>query len=81
MVPGEHWCTHRKVLGRPRTDDQWWHDLHDQLVNDPGLVQELESVRNRAGAGHMSLLRVFDVMCWMFSWESEHDSPSRGMPG
>ncbi len=20
----------------------------------------------------MSLLRVFDTMCWMFSWEGEH---------
>ena len=61
----------KKVLNRPRTDNQWWHDLHDQLINDPGLVQELEAVRNRAGAGHMSPLRVFDVMCWMFSWEGE----------
>jgi len=34
----------KKILSRPRTDNQWWHDLHDQLVNDPGLVQELESV-------------------------------------
>jgi hypothetical protein len=61
----------KKVLNRPRIDNQWWHDLHDQLINDPGLVQELEAVRNRAGAGYMSQLRVFDVMCWMFSWEGE----------
>ena len=50
------------------------------LINDPGLVQELEAVRNRAGAGHMSLLRVFDVMCWMFSWEGEHGPCSQEMP-
>jgi Family of unknown function (DUF6308) len=70
----------KKVLNRPRTDNQWWHDLHDQLINDPGLVQELEAVRNRAGASHMSLLRVFDVMCWMFSWEGEHGPCSQEMP-
>ena len=70
----------KKVLNRPRTDNQWWHDLHDQLINDPGLVQELEAVRNRAGAGHMSQLRVFDVMCWMFSWDGEHGPCSQEMP-
>jgi len=61
----------KMVLNRPHTDNQWWYDLHDQLIKDPGFVQELESVRKKAGAGHMSLLRVFDVMCWMFSWDSE----------
>lgn len=68
------------VLSRPRVDNQWWHDLHDLLVNDVSLVQELESVRSRAGAGDMSLIRVFDMMCWMFSWEREHDHPSKGLP-
>jgi hypothetical protein len=61
----------RDVLGRPRPDNSWWHDLRCQLVNDHELVRELESVRARAGADQMSLLRVFDVMCWMFSWPSE----------
>jgi Family of unknown function (DUF6308) len=64
----------KKVLNRPRADGQWWHDLHDLLITDPNLVRELEAVRSKAGAGHMSLLRVFDVMCWMFSWESD-DGP------
>jgi hypothetical protein len=70
----------KKVLKRPRTDNRWWHDLRDQFINDPGLVRELQSVRDRADAGHMSLLRVFDVMCWMFSWEGEHGSCSQEMP-
>ncbi len=61
----------KKVLSRPRIDNQWWRDMHDQLVEDPGLVQELELVRAGAQADHMSLLRVFDVMCWMFSWEGK----------
>jgi Family of unknown function (DUF6308) len=59
----------KKILKRPHTDNKWWRDLHDQLTNDTGFVEELESVRKKAGADHMSLLRVFDVMCWMFSWE------------
>jgi hypothetical protein len=70
----------KQVLRRPHTDNKWWHDLHDQLTTDPGFVQELESVRRRAGADHMSLLRVFDVMCWMFSWEGEHGPCSQEMP-
>jgi hypothetical protein len=59
----------KKVLNRPRVDNRWWRDLRDQLVNDQALVRELGSVRASAGADHMSLLRIFDVMCWMFSWE------------
>lgn len=59
----------KKILKRPRTDNSWWHDLRCQLINDPDLIRQLQSVRARAGANHMSLLRVFDVMCWMFRWE------------
>ena len=55
----------KKVLGRPRNDQTWWSDLRCQLVRDDAFVRELESVRARAGAGHLSLLRTFDVMCWM----------------
>jgi len=71
----------KQVLRRPHTDNKWWHDLHDQLIKDPDFVHELESVRKKAGAGHMSLLRVFDVMCWMFSWEGEHGPCSQEKPG
>ena len=38
---------------------------HRQLIKDQDLVRELESVRARAGASHLSLLRTFDIMCWM----------------
>ena len=68
------------VLNRTRIDNQWWHDAHCQLIHDQGLVQELQSVRDRAGAGHMSLLRVFDVMCWMFSWEGGHSPCTQELP-
>jgi hypothetical protein len=55
----------RKILRRPWNDQTWWSDLRCQLVKDDALVGELESVRARAGAGHLSLLRTFDIMCWM----------------
>jgi hypothetical protein len=54
-----------QVLGRTRTHGTWWRDLRCQLRKDADLVRELESVRSRAGAGHLSLLRTFDIMCWM----------------
>jgi hypothetical protein len=56
----------RQVLGRPGNDLWWWRDLRCKLIEDEALVGELESVRARAGAGHLSLLRTFDIMCWMF---------------
>jgi hypothetical protein len=71
----------KKVLKRPRVDNRWWHDLRGGLVNNQDFVRELESVRDRAGADHMSLLRVFDVMCWMFSWGGEHGPCGQEMPG
>jgi len=61
----------KKVLHRPYTDRWWWRDLRAQLAGDPALVHQLESVRVRSNAGHLSLLRTFDVMCWMYSWEQQ----------
>ena len=55
----------KRVLSRPATDLWWWRDLRCQLIKDQDLVRELESVRARAGASHLSLLRTFDIMCWM----------------
>ena len=31
----------KKVLDRPRTDNRWWHDLHDQLINDRASSKSL----------------------------------------
>jgi Family of unknown function (DUF6308) len=60
-----------KVLGRTRTHGTWWRDLRCQLTRDAALVSELETVRTRAGADHLSLLRTFDIMCWMFGGSPE----------
>jgi hypothetical protein len=70
----------RLVLSRPKPDSSWWRDLRCQLISDHDLVGELESVRARAGASHLSLLRTFDIMCWMFSWEGG-GSPGPGQAG
>ncbi len=69
----------KEVLRRPANDGSWWRDLRCQLLKDEDLVRELESVRSRAGAGHLSLLRTFDIMCWMF-WENQH-RPGQGQAG
>ena len=61
----------KKVLRRPRNDQTWWRDLRCQLTKDDALVRELETVRARAGAVHLSLLRTFDIMCWMFGGSPE----------
>jgi len=60
-----------EVLGRARTHGTWWHDLRCQLTHDQALVHELEAVRTLAGVGQLSLLRTFDVMCWMFAGSPE----------
>jgi hypothetical protein len=61
----------KKVLGRPWNDQTWWRDLRCQLTRDDALVRELESVRTRAGVSHLSLLRTFDIMCWMSAGRQE----------
>jgi hypothetical protein len=61
----------KEVLRRPSNDQMWWNDLRCQLIRDDALVRELEAVRARAGAWHLSLLRTFDIMCWMFGGSPE----------
>jgi hypothetical protein len=56
----------KAALGRRRNDESWWSELRTLLVTDEALVGELETVRTRAGAGHLSLLRTLDVLCWMY---------------
>lgn len=56
----------KSALGRRRDDQDWWSDLRHQLITDLALARELEAVRARADAGHLSLLRTFDIMCWMY---------------
>ena len=71
-----------RVLGRTRTHGTWWSDLRCQLTKDAALVSELEAVRTRAGAGaaHLSLLRIFDIMCWMLGGDRRLSGPKHGRP-
>jgi Family of unknown function (DUF6308) len=63
----------QKVLNRTRVRGTWWSDLRCQLTKDDVLVSRLEAVRAGAGAdaAHLSLLRVFDIMCWMLGGKPE----------
>jgi hypothetical protein len=62
-----------KVLRRTHTHGTWWSDLHCQLTKDTVLISKLEAVRTRAGAdaAHLSVLRIFDIMCWMLGGKPE----------
>jgi hypothetical protein len=40
----------RRSSAGPAPTTEWWHDLREQLVHDPGLVQELQSVRDAGQA-------------------------------
>jgi hypothetical protein len=73
----------KKVLARPRDDQAWWSDLRCQLTKDTQLISELEAVRTRAGAAaaHLSLLRVFDIMCWMHGGRQQADWTQAWPPG
>lgn len=56
-----------KLLARKRPHLIPVYDSRVEMVlKDQDLVSELGSVRARAGADHLSLLRTFDIMCWMF---------------
>lgn len=69
-----------RALGRTRAHGTWWSDLRCQLTGDAALVSELEAVRARVGAGHLSLLRTFDIMCWMLGGSPEEAEWAEAWP-
>jgi Family of unknown function (DUF6308) len=73
----------KKALDRPRVDETFWRDLRCQLTRDTSLVSELEAVRARVGepAAHLSVLRVFDIMCWMHEGRQQADWAQSWPPG
>lgn len=42
----------------------WWEALHGTDGAGSDLVAEVQSVRSAAGADHLSVLRVLDIMIW-----------------
>jgi hypothetical protein len=43
----------------------WWSAWWGALHNNPPIVQALIALRHSADAGHLSLLRVADIVTWM----------------
>lgn len=52
-----------KALGQ--TADPWWRPWWQTLACDSEIVARLEEIRRVSGVGHLSLLRVADIVIWM----------------
>ena len=52
-----------KALGQ--TAAPWWRPWWETLAGDPDIVAHLDRIRQASGAGHLSLLRVADIVIWM----------------
>lgn len=50
---------------------EWWRPWWEALATDPEMVSRLTQIRQRSGAGHLSLLRVADIVLWMTSAPSD----------
>ena len=54
-----------------QTQGEWWRPWWEALATDPEMVCRLTQIRQRSGAGHLSLLRVADIVLWMTSVPSD----------
>lgn len=52
-----------KALGQAA--DPWWRPWWQTLAADRDIVARLGEIRQASGAGHLSLLRVADIVVWM----------------
>lgn len=57
-----------------QTADPWWRPWWEALAGDPEIVAHLDRIRQVSGAGHLSLLRVADIVVWM----THHPSAQAG---
>ena len=48
-----------------QTADPWWRPWWETVAGDPDIVAHLDRIRQASGAGHLSLLRVADIVIWM----------------
>lgn len=53
-----------------QTAKLWWRPWWETLAGDPEIVARLQDIREASGSGHLSLLRVADIVIWM-----THQSP------
>ena len=52
-----------KALGQ--TAKLWWRPWWETLAGAPEIVARLQDIREASGSGHLSLLRVADIVIWM----------------
>ncbi|MDV3136667.1 DUF6308 family protein [Mycobacterium sp. 29Ha] len=62
-----------KALGQKAAP--WWRPWWETLAADPDLVARLGEIRQRSGSGHLSLLRVADIVVWMTHRPSDDIGP------
>ena len=60
-----------------QTADPWWRPWWETLVRDSEIVGRLEEIREASGSGHLSLLRVADIVIWT----GHHRSGQSGAQG
>lgn len=48
-----------------QTADPWWRPWWETLAAESAIVAHLDRIRSLSGAGHLSLLRVADIVVWM----------------
>jgi hypothetical protein len=58
-----------RALGQ--THSEWWRPWWEALATHPEMVSRLTQIRHRSGAGHLSLLRVADIVLWMTTVPSD----------
>ncbi|NMR29200.1 DUF6308 family protein [Crystallibacter degradans] len=56
-----------KQTGMKNSSGQWnqWFEAFQEKRDGGGLKERLETIRERAGKPHLSLLRVLDIVLWM----------------
>lgn len=52
-----------RALGQAQ--GEWWRPWWEALTTGPEMVSRLAQIRQRSGTGHLSLLRIADIVLWM----------------
>lgn len=61
-----------RALGQ--TQGEWWRPWWKALTTDPEMVSRLAQIRQRSGTGHLSLLRIADIVLWMTHRHSDDNT-------
>jgi hypothetical protein len=70
---------------KPRVDSAWWDDVRKASLNTDPVVDDdvtfwgyLGSLRPAANAEHLPVLRVLDILGWMWAERCASEPPSHG---